>query len=240
MDKSRSATIWSHEGASGSFSKTGHGQQGGPIMSDAALLEAELRSEPGAAAVCAEATSEKQRDRLIGVYIGVLAVLLAICSMGGGNAAKEATLRNIEASNTWAFFQAKNLRRQLLRVQADEFELMLASSAASEPGRPAIEGKLKQYREQDKLLTSDAKGQEGLDELFQRGKALDAARDLAMRRDPYFDYGEALLQIAIVLASVAIISGGTPVLAASAVAGGLGALLTINGFALLVELPFFA
>ena len=128
------------------------------------------RSEPGATAVRAEATSEKQRDRLIGVYIGVLAVLLAICSMGGGNAAKEATLRNIEASNTWAFFQAKNLRRQLLRVQADEFELMLASSAASEPGRPAIEGKLKQYREQDKLLTSDAKGQEGLDELFQKGQ----------------------------------------------------------------------
>jgi hypothetical protein len=103
-------------------------------MSDAALVEAELRCEPGATAVRAEATSERQRDRLIGVYIGVLAVFLAICSMGGGNAAKEATLRNIEASNTWAFFQAKNLRRQLLRVQADEFELMLANSATSEPG----------------------------------------------------------------------------------------------------------
>jgi hypothetical protein len=59
-----------------------------------------------------------------------------------------------------------------------------------------------------------------------------------MRRDPYFDYGEALLQIAIVLASVAIISGGTPVLAASVLAGGLGALLTLNGFLLLVEVPF--
>lgn len=207
-------------------------------MSDAALVEAELRCEPGATAVRAEATSARQRDRLIGVYIGVLAVILAICSMGGGNAAKEATLRNIEASNTWAFFQAKNLRRQLLRVQADELELMLATSANADPGRAAVEGKLRQYREQDTLLTSDPKSQEGLDELFQRGKALEAARDLAMRRDPYFDYGEALLQIAIVLASVAIISGGTPVLAASVVAGGLGALLTLNGFLLLVEVPF--
>ena len=209
-------------------------------MSDVAAVEGEFRSEPGAAKLRSDAAREKHRDRLIGVFIGVLAVILAICSMGGGNAAKEATLRNIEASNTWAFFQAKNLRRQLLRVQADELELMLATSASSEPGRSAVEGKLRHYREQDKLLTSDPKSQEGLDELFQKGKALEAARDLAMRRDPYFDYGEALLQIAIVLASVAIISGGTPVLAASAFAGGLGALLTVNGFLLLVAVPFLA
>lgn len=206
-------------------------------MSDAAVVEGELRSEPGIAELRSDAAREKQRDRLIGVYIGVLAVILAICSMGGGNAAKEATLRNIEAANTWAFFQAKNLRRQLLRVQADELELMLSTSASSEPGRAAVEGKLRQYREQDKLLTSDPKSQEGLDELFQKGKALEAARDHAMRRDPYFDYGEALLQIAIVLASVAIISGGTPVLAASFLAGGLGAILTADGFFLFFDVP---
>jgi hypothetical protein len=209
-------------------------------MSDATLGEVELRSEPRTAEVRSDVTAEKQRDRLIGVYIGVLAVILAVCSMGGGNAAKEATLRNIEAANTWAFFQAKNLRRQLVRVQADELELMLADSATSESGRTAAAAKLKQYREQERLLTSDPKSQEGLDELFQKGKSLEAARDLAMRRDPYFDYGEALLQIAIVLASVAIISGGTPVLAASVLAGGLGALLTMNGFTLLLEVPLLA
>ena len=207
-------------------------------MNDAAVVEADAFEERGRTGERAE--SGKQRDRLIGVYIGVLAVILAICSMGAGNAAKEATLRNIEAANTWAFFQAKNLRRQLLRVQADELELMLATTVDSEPGRAVVEGKLRQYRDQDKLLTSDPKSQEGLDELFQKGKSLEAARDLAMRRDPYFDYGEALLQIAIVLASVAIISGAAPVLAASILAGSLGALLTLNGFLLLVEIPFFA
>ena len=38
------------------------------------------------------------RDRLIAVYIGVLAVLLAVCGVGGGNAMKDATARNIEAA----------------------------------------------------------------------------------------------------------------------------------------------
>ena len=67
------------------------------------------------------------RDRLIAVYIGVLAVLLAVCGVGGGNAMKDATARNIEAANTWAFFQAKNIRRHELRLQIAEFEVMLAS-----------------------------------------------------------------------------------------------------------------
>lgn len=183
--------------------------------------------------------SQRTRDRWIGVYIGVLAVILAVCSLGGGNAAKEATLKNIEAANTWAFFQAKNLRRHVLRTQLDEFELVsLADPALSAEARAAIADKIANYREQDAQLTSDPKSGEGLDELFHRGKALEAERDVAIQKDPYFDYGQALLQIAIVLASVAIISGGTAVLVASGFVGALGALMTLNGFTLLLDIPF--
>ena len=57
--------------------------------------------------------NSKSRERLIGVYIGILAVLLALCTLGGGNSTKDATLKNIEASNTWGFFQAKNMRRHV-------------------------------------------------------------------------------------------------------------------------------
>ena len=55
-------------------------------------------------------SDSEARNKWVGVYIGILAVLLAVCGMGGGNAAKDATRANIEASNTWAFFQAKNIR----------------------------------------------------------------------------------------------------------------------------------
>jgi hypothetical protein len=48
------------------------------------------------------------------------------------------------------------------------------------------------------------------------------------------------LQIAIVLASVSLILGGTILLRVSAVMASLGALSTINAFALLVELPFLS
>jgi hypothetical protein len=192
-----------------------------------------------------EAAGETSRDRerWTGVYIGVLAVLLAICAMGGGNAAKDATLNNIAAANTWAFFQAKNMRRHILRVRVDEMQLKLASEPELPPtARAAIEAKIAEYKKQDDILTRDPERErgerEGLDQLWERGKALEVERDIAMQQDPYFDYGEALLQIAIVLASISIITRGTFLLAASAFLGIGGAILTLNGFTLAFTLPW--
>ncbi len=181
-----------------------------------------------------------ERDRWIGVYIGVLAVILAISAMGGDNAAKEATLKNIAAANTWAFFQAKNVRRQLIRSHIEDLELLLETSTGLSPGQRArIAEKIAANKTTDAKLTSDPEFKEGLDELFQQGKALEAERDRAMSQDPYFDYAQACLQIAIVLASIAIISGALPLLVLSMVLGFAGTLLTFNGFTMLVNVPGF-
>jgi Domain of unknown function (DUF4337) len=186
-----------------------------------------------------EGKGSKQRERLIAVYIGVLAVGLAICSMGGGNATKDAMTHNIEAANAWAFFQAKNIRRNDVRLQIDALELRLATEPSLLiPARTAIEDKIKAYRAYETRLSSEPDTGEGVKELLAKGKALEAQRDIAMRKDPYFDYAQAMLQIAIVLASVSIITGGTSLLLLSLVLSGLGALLTLDGFTLLFTVPF--
>jgi Domain of unknown function (DUF4337) len=184
--------------------------------------------------------ANKQRGRLIAVYIAILAVALSVCSVGGGNATKDATARNIEASNAWAFFQAKNIRRNDVRIEISELELRLATEPnLSEAARTAIGDKLKQHREQEARLTSEPETGEGLKELMAKGKALETQRDLAMRKDPYFDYGQALLQIAIVLASVSIITGGSLLLLLlSGLLAAGGFISMLNGFALLYTLPF--
>lgn len=185
--------------------------------------------------------NSRQRDKLLGVYIGILAVMLALCSLGGGNAAQEAMLKNIEASNIWAFFQAKNARRQALRLSTDELDIMLTTTPnLPDNVKSLVQGKIADYREQDKKLTSDPERNEGLDELWIKGKAFEASRNEALRRGPYFDYGQALLQIAIVLASVAIISGGNALLIGSVLVGLLGAVTTVGGFTLAFPLPFSA
>jgi hypothetical protein len=180
------------------------------------------------------------RDRLIAVYIGILAVLLAVCGVGGGNAMKDATARNIEAANFWAFFQAKNIRRHELRLQIAEFEVLLAGQPDMLPAaRALIDEKLKKYRADEVRLTTEPETGDGVEELKVRAKSLELQRDLAMVKDPFFDYGQALLQIAIVLASVAIITGGTILLVLSALLAGLGTLSTLNGFFLFTSGAFF-
>lgn len=187
----------------------------------------------------AESQNAKSREKWIGVYIGILAVILAICGVGGGNATKDSTLKNIEASNNWGFFQSKNIRRSEIRLQIDELSMLLeAMPAMPDDAKKHIQAKLDDYRAQDKKLTTDPETGQGLDELFAKGKALEKERDVALTRDPYFDDGQALLQIAIVLASVAIITGGVPVLIGSAVVGVLGVVATLGGFTLAFPLPF--
>jgi hypothetical protein len=183
--------------------------------------------------------ASKQRDRLIAVYIGALAVALAICSVGGGNATKDATTLNIEASNAWSFFQAKNIRRNDVRLHIDLLELRLATEPDLSPtARQAIEEKLKGYKQQEAHLTSEPDTGEGVKELLVRGKALEAQRDIAMRKDPYFDYAQALLQIAVVLASVSIITGGTLLLVMSGILAAGGILLALDGFMLFLNIPW--
>lgn len=187
----------------------------------------------------ADVQNAKSRDKLIGVFIGLLAVFLAICSMGAGNAAQEATLKNIESSNTWAFFQAKNLRRHTVRLQADNLAISLAANPAmTEDAKKLIKEKIESYREMDKRLTSEPDKKEGLDELFAKAKELEKSRDDALKRGPYFDYGQALLQIGIVLASIAIISGGNMLLVGSFIVGVLGVIATVGGYTLAFPLPF--
>ena len=185
-------------------------------------------------------TDKEERNRWIGVYIGVLAVLLAICGVGGGNATKDATRTNIEASNSWAFFQAKNARRTAIQLAANQLELSLAAQPGLAPEvRKQFEDKIKEYRTQAQTLTTDPVRKEGLDELFTRAKALEVDRDEALRRDPYFDWSQALLQIGIVLASVHLIIGNMTLLALSGGLSVLGVLLMLNGFTLAVSIPFF-
>ncbi len=174
------------------------------------------------------------RARWISICIGLLAVALAVCAMGGDNASKNAARANLDAVNTWAFFQAKNVRRNDISLAADQLELRLATEPAlSVEARKMIAAKVAEYRATTAKLTSDPDRKEGLDELFVKGKALEEQRDWALRQDPYFDWAQALLQIAIVLASVSIVSGSRPLVWMSGILGVAGAFMTLNGFTMI-------
>src|SRR6266545_4140057 len=66
--------------------------------------------------------------RITGIYVGVVAMLLAISSLGGAEATKEMLNSNIHASDTYAFYQSKNIRQTLYQTSTAQLELLLAGA----------------------------------------------------------------------------------------------------------------
>jgi hypothetical protein len=186
----------------------------------------------------AEADRFKQRAA---VMIAAFAMVLAICGLGGSNAGKEAVNNNVLASNFFNFYQAKNMRQTALVLAAEEAELVwLTDPATPEAAKQAIRDKLARYKATIARYESEPETREGKKELLVRAKEHEDKRDHALKQDPYFDYAEALLQIAIVLTSVAIVANLAWLAYFGGVIGIVGLLLTINGFWLLVEIPGLA
>lgn len=172
------------------------------------------------------------------VVIAFFAMCLAITGLGGSNAAKEAFNNNILAANFFSFFQAKNIRQTSYQLAADELELSLQGNPAlAGEARKAVQAKVDAYRKTVARYKSEPDTREGKKELLERAREHEQLRDRALKQDPYFDYAEALLQIAIVLVSVAIVSSLPWLAYFGGVLGLIGMLLSINGFLLLAEIP---
>ena len=206
---------------------------------DAAELISEIKEER------AEAEATEKFRNMAALTIAIMAMLLAIGSLGGGNATDDMIHGNIKASDTWAFYQAKNVRQTQYRLAADRLELELADPSLNATARAAAQAQLTKYRETitrydnepDPNAPSDSLRGEGKKQLAAQARSYEAVRERASEQDGNFDYSEVFLQLAIVLGSVAILSSSRAVLTMSLVLGGIGAVLMINGFVLLFPLP---
>ncbi len=162
----------------------------------------------------------------------ILAVALAFASVGGNDTAKKMMLAQQQASNQWAYYQAKVIREHLYRVQAEQVELALAERGASmkPEARQQAEARLRKYREEAERYNKEKK------EIEPEARRLEMERDVAMAKDENFDLAEVAFQIAIVLGSVAILSRSRRIFIASLTFGAVAAALTVNGFTLIVTL----
>jgi hypothetical protein len=153
---------------------------------------------------------------------------------------KEALNENVQASNAFAFYQAKNIRQTSYALAADQIELAWVNDPnLPDAARTALRGKLDAYRKNVARYESEPETGEGKKELMAQARKHEAARDRALRQDPYFDYAEVLLQITIVLISVAIVADQRWLTWVAIATGGVGALFMLNGFLLLVAIPGF-
>jgi hypothetical protein len=173
--------------------------------------------------------------RRVALTTAIFAAVLAISALGGSKAMKEMILAQQQATDQWAYFQAKAGREHFYRGQKMRLELDLLEKETLKPEvRQRYGDLLKQTVAQEERYAKERQ------DIEEEARKLEHERDVARSQDPYFEFAEALLQIAIVMATVAILSQSGFIFGVSLTAASLGALLCLNGFFLFFHLPFLS
>src|SRR5215207_1801206 len=127
----------------------------------------------------------RARRARVALLISVIAAMLALVEVSGGNAEQDATTNNITAANLWAFYQAKTIRRSNLQQLTELVELELPHLAAERAER--TRKRLEAWRATAERYESEPETNEGRKQLAARAKAAEEARDRALAADNMFD-----------------------------------------------------
>jgi len=146
------------------------------------------------------------RNKKIALLIAVIALFLAFSETLGKSAQTAALSYNVEASNLWAFFQAKTIRRTLVETAAQELSIV-AAAPASQPIKEAAAKQIDAWQKTGARYRSEPDTREGSVELAERAKEAEHNRDTAMAKYHHFEVASAAFQIGIVLSSAAVITG---------------------------------
>ncbi|HYA07927.1 MAG TPA: DUF4337 domain-containing protein [Xanthobacteraceae bacterium] len=145
-------------------------------------------------------------NKRVALLIAILALFLSFSETLGKSAQTEAIDANVKSADSWAFYQAKDIRRTVVNAAADEMAL-LAAGLTNPAAKAAVDKQIETWRQTAARYESDPQTREGRKELAERAGEEEKSRDLAMARYHHYELASAAFQIGIVLASAAVITG---------------------------------
>ena len=170
-------------------------------------------------------------NKKLALMIAVLALFLALAEGLGKSSQTAALNAQIESSDLWSFFQAKNVRRTSNLIAADQAKLSLPGIADPDQ-RAATEKQIEEWSQTAERYRSEPAAAgglgEGTEQLSGRAEEAEHRRDEMLAKYHNYEFASSAFQIGIVLASAAVITG-------LAMPGFLA-----SGLALLVGLGFTA
>jgi hypothetical protein len=130
----------------------------------------------------------------ISVTMAILAVCVAVVSLMGHRSHTEELLMQNRATDQWAYYQAKNIRRHNYEMSLDLLSLIeFKDKAQADKIREKYKGEAERYTKEQAEIEEQAKDLEG-----------ESAK--AQRKADRFDLGEVFLEIALVISSLALLS----------------------------------
>ena len=132
------------------------------------------------------------------IIIAIMAAFLALTEFAEKDAQTNYLSSHIAASDTWAQYQAKAVRRTVLVA---EVEMLQSSPKASDP---AMQQRIAGVQAHAARMRSEP-GADGMEQLAQRAHAQEHLRDHELHRKDILEIASGGLQIAIVLASISVV-----------------------------------
>lgn len=177
-------------------------------------------------------------DKRVALLIAILALFLALAEAGAKSAEHRSTEHNIEASDLYNFYQAKKIRETVVETASQELETSSAA-IADDKAKAAAEKQIADWKATVERYEKEPKHPEdAMDAILERAKQATELRERSNQKLEHFEYASGALQIAIVLASAAIISGVVALAWISGILGVIGAVLMAFGYFAPGVLPF--
>jgi hypothetical protein len=139
------------------------------------------------------------KEKEIGLVIAIIAIVLAVNTAFGNKAGDDEIIARVEASNTWSFYQAKRIRRAQTELTQDLVKLDTIGEDGEE--RKFAEKLLSEYKEEIRRYKLEG------DTIQQQARDFSAAAEKSAAKGDKHDLADIFLQIAIVLCSIAVLTG---------------------------------
>jgi hypothetical protein len=163
-------------------------------------------------------------------YLALTTVILAVCAtlatFRSGGYSTRSVMSQTQASDQWAYYQAKSIKGYLYEMQKEQYELTLKGLSGKAAQATVADYKKKIAEYEKKIARYDSEKAQ----IQKDAKALEAVRDDAKNHGQAFGIAVIFLQIAILLASIAALMKKKPLWFLSMAVGLAGIVYFINGF----------
>ncbi len=157
--------------------------------------------------------------RRVGILVGVVGILLSVVTIASHRAHTEAVIHRTEANDQWSYYQAKKIREN-----TEEVALSLMASLGTDPAKTESVGR--------KLEAARLKYAADAEKIQDDARAKDKETEKEENRALYFDIGEGLLELGLVLCSLYFLARKVFFPVFGVLAGLAGAILGVIGFML--------
>lgn len=190
-------------------------------------MEAEKLSET----ITKAGSGEKNPHIIKALIISLFAVALSFAGLGSSEELKTLSADNIIESNFQTISEFRALKQTLLQVSIDQLEINFGTKPSlTQNEKNNLEKIISSLKKEIALSESNKETQDGKKEIELKLKEIQHEKMLAKVKNKSFEYGEALLQIAIVLISTSIISSIGGLMLGGGLIGAFGILAVLNGF----------